>query len=235
MDYFSKINTNGDYDLYEGEVEHQDLRYYTHVLTERATEFVSQQHERAVAAQPQLHHPALAVGGPRRPGGQQGPHPPDPRRVRSGVLGHRDGGSLRVYRAMVEDLDAAVGQVLDAVDSSGQLRDTVVFFASDNGGERFSYVWPFTGAKGSVNEGGIRVPTLLSWPGTLPGGQRSHVPVVTMDWTATLLDLAGARPDPKHPLDGSSLSGYLLRRCTAPAARSLLADAGPGCTAGEVA
>ena len=78
------------------------------------------------------------------------------------------------------------------MDSSGQREDTVVFFASDNGGERFSYVWPFTGDKGSLKEGGIRVPTILSWPGTLPAGQVSDVPVITMDWTATLLDLGGA-------------------------------------------
>jgi arylsulfatase A-like enzyme len=209
LDYFSKINTNGDYDLYEGEVTHQDLRYYTHVLTERATEFVSKQHERPWLLNLNFTTPHWPWEGPA----DQAVSKDLTRRIHSGepgVLGHWDGGSLAVYRAMVEDLDAAVGQVLDAVKGSGQLQDTVVFFASDNGGERFSYVWPFTGAKGSLNEGGIRVPTILSWPGTLPAGQRSPVPVVTMDWTATFLDLAGARPDPKHPLDGSSLSGYLL-------------------------
>ena len=209
LDYFSKIDFNGTYDLYEGEVEHQDLRYYTHVLTERATEFLGRQHEQPWLLNLNFTTPHWPWEGP----GDQAVSRDLTRRIHDGeegVLGHRDGGSLGVYRAMVEDLDDAVGQVLDAVDSSGQLQDTVVLFASDNGGERFSYVWPFTGAKGSVNEGGIRVPTILSWPGTLPGGQRSHVPVVTMDWTATLLDLGGARPDPKHPLDGSSLSGYLL-------------------------
>ncbi len=106
---------------------------------------------------------------------------------------------------MVEDLDAAVGTVLDALRRSGQREDTVVFFASDNGGERFSYHWPFTGGKGDLLEGGIRVSTLLSWPGRLRPRQVSATPVITQDGTATFLELAGATPAPDKPLDGSSL------------------------------
>ena len=94
-----------------------------------------------------------------------------------GVLFHNDGGSLETYREMVEDLDAAIGKVLAALKRSGQLEDTVVFFASDNGGERFSYYWPFSGGKGDLYEGGIRVSTLLSWPGRLRPRQVSHTPV----------------------------------------------------------
>jgi arylsulfatase A-like enzyme len=111
---------------------------------------------------------------------------------------------------MVEDLDQSVGQVIKALERTGQLRDTVVFFASDNGGERFSNVWPFTGAKSDLNEGGIRVPTILSWPGTLPGRQVSDEPAITTDWTATFLELAGAAPSPDYPLDGTSLVPLLF-------------------------
>lgn len=101
--------------------------------------------------------------------------------------------------------------MLKALKRSGQEKDTLVFFASDNGGERFSYNWPLAGNKSSLEEGGIRVPSVLRWPARIEGRQVSDLPVFSPDWTATLLELGGARPDPAHPLDGISLAGYLLR------------------------
>lgn len=101
------------------------------------------------------------------------------------------------------------GGALTAV--SGQEENTVVVFASDNGGERFSYQWPLSGGKSELLEGGIRVPTVLRWPAAVDGHQVSHTPVYSPDWTATLLELGGARPDPAYPLDGHSLAGHLLR------------------------
>jgi arylsulfatase A-like enzyme len=112
---------------------------------------------------------------------------------------------------MVEDLDRSVGEVLDALRASRQERDTLVLFASDNGGERWSYQWPFTGQKASLREGGIRVPQIVRWPARLRANQVCHVPTYTPDWTATLLELAETRPADSHPLDGHSLAGYLLR------------------------
>lgn len=111
----------------------------------------------------------------------------------------------------MESLDAAVGEVLTALRRAGQEENTLVLFASDNGGERFSYNWPLSGEKASLLEGGIRVPTIVRRPARLDGYQVSHEPAFSPDWTATLLELGGARPDPAYPLDGTSLAGYLLR------------------------
>lgn len=127
------------------------------------------------------------------------------------ALNHYDGGSVAKYTRMVESLDSAVGEVLAALRRSGQEENTVVLFASDNGGERWSYLWPLSGGKSSLREGGIRVPAILRWPARVDGRQVSHVPHFSPDWTATLLELGGARPDPAYPLDGTSLAGYLLR------------------------
>jgi arylsulfatase A-like enzyme len=102
------------------------------------------------------------------------------------------------------------------LDATGQRRDTVVLFTSDNGGERWSNMWPLFGAKGDTREGGIRVPTILSWPGTLPSRKVSNTPVITMDWTATMVELGGAKPGPEHPFDGVSLVDHLLRGKPAP-------------------
>jgi arylsulfatase A-like enzyme len=210
LDYFSKINHNGDHDLFEGEVEVEDLRYYTHVVTERATEFLEREHERPWLLNLNFTSPHWPWEGP----GDKAVSDELTARIKAGepgVLFHDDGGSLDTYREMVEDLDAAVGKVLDALERTGQRQDTVVFFASDNGGERYSYYWPFTGGKGDLLEGGIRVATLLSWPGRLRPRQVSATPVITQDWTATFLELGGAAPDPGKPLDGSSLVGHLFR------------------------
>lgn len=114
------------------------------------------------------------------------------------------------YREMVESMDRAIGQVLDSLRRSRQERDTIVVFSSDNGGERFSDSWPLSGNKSQLKEGGIRVPTIARWPARIDPGQVSDAPLVTPDWTATLLDIGRARPAPSHPLDGVNLSGYLL-------------------------
>ncbi|MGW4276027.1 sulfatase family protein [Streptomyces seoulensis] len=211
LEYFSKLGQLGDYDLYEGDAAYQDLRYYTTVLTERAVDYVGRRHDRPWLLNLNFttpHWPWLAEGDEETAAGIAA-------RIRAGnVLGallHTDGGSVEKYREMVESLDASVGEVLGALRRSGQEENTVVVFASDNGGERFSYQWPLSGGKSELLEGGIRVPTLLRWPAAVDGRQVSHEPVCSPDWTATLLELGGARPDPAYPLDGHSLAGYLLR------------------------
>ncbi|MEU5774199.1 sulfatase-like hydrolase/transferase [Streptomyces venezuelae] len=216
LEYYSKLGLAGEYDLYkgavrEGDAEYKDLRYYTRVLTERASEYVRRDH----GAKPWLlnlnfttpHWPWIADGDEEQSAEIV-------RRIKAGEKGalqHRDGGSVAKYKEMVEDLDRSIGEVLRALKKSGQERDTLVFFASDNGGERFSYNWPLSGNKGSLKEGGIRVPTIVRWPARIGGGQVSDEPVYTPDWTATLLEIGGARPDRAHPLDGTSLAPYLLK------------------------
>lgn len=215
LEYFSKLGQLGDYDLYEGDAAYKDLRYYTEVLTERAVEYVSREHDEPWLLNLNFttpHWPWLAeddaetgaeIAAKIRAASSQA-------QVTAALL-HNDGGSVEKYTRMVESLDAAVGEVLTALRRAGQEENTVVLFASDNGGERFSYNWPLSGEKASLLEGGIRVPTIVRWPARLDGDQVSHEPAFSPDWTATLLELGGARPDPAYPLDGTSLAGYLLR------------------------
>ena len=120
LDYFSKFSHNGLYDLYEDEVEYEDVRYYTDIVTERAVEFVSREHD-----DPWLLN--LNVTTPHWPWEGRGDKAVSDEltaRLRSGdprALFHDDGGSLEKYREMVEDLDDAVGKVLAALRRSGQL------------------------------------------------------------------------------------------------------------------
>jgi arylsulfatase A-like enzyme len=122
------------------------------------------------------------------------------------------------YAAMVQSLDENLGRVLDELERRGVADRTVVVFTSDNGG--FVNQWqgrpvtnnaPLRSGKGSLYEGGIRVPLLIRWPGvTKPGGVCAE-PVCSIDFYQTLLDAAGLSGDPQHNagVDGISLTPLL--------------------------
>ncbi|HMC12001.1 MAG TPA: sulfatase-like hydrolase/transferase, partial [Pirellulaceae bacterium] len=84
-----------------------------------------------------------------------------------------------------------------------------VIFASDNGGPMHSRNEPFSGRKGTTYEGGIRVPCLMRWPEKLPAGRESLQVGITMDLTASILTLAGAKPPANHPLDGIDIVAHV--------------------------
>ena len=112
--------------------------------------------------------------------------------------------------AMVESLDDGVGLILAKLDELELAGDTVVIFVSDNGGEnRVTSNAPLRGAKSQLYEGGIREPLIVRWPGGVRAGSVCRVPVSSIDFYPTLLDAAGAKPDPRQTLDGVSLMPLL--------------------------
>ncbi len=99
----------------------------------------------------------------------------------------------KTYVAMLEDLDSEVGRLLKAVDSAGIANNTVVVFASDNGGfGPAAHMGGLRGAKGTTFEGGIRVPLIIRWPGHIKAGLVSEQVCATFDLTRSFLSLAGA-------------------------------------------
>ncbi len=115
-----------------------------------------------------------------------------------------------VYAAMVENLDQNLGKVLAELDRMKLTEKTLVIFTSDNGGLIGNPANPITtneplrSQKGYPYEGGIRVPTVVKWPGKVPAGIQSNVPIVTLDWAPTILDYMGLNPH-EEGLDGQSL------------------------------
>jgi arylsulfatase A-like enzyme len=183
--------------LYEGEQTVQRPGYLTDLLADRA---ISELRESEKRRQPFLL--SLHFTAPHWP--WEGPGDKDvPATL--GSLQHHDGGSLKTYAEMVTRLDAAIGRVLGALEQQGLARDTLVVFTSDNGGERFSDTWPFTGGKTELLEGGIRVPLLLRWPARLRAGGHPEQVMSSMDFLPTLLAAAGSAPDPQAPPDGENL------------------------------
>lgn len=126
-----------------------------------------------------------------------------------------------VYAAMVKNLDDNVGRVLDALDAAGLAEDTIVIFTSDNGGfinapsrqpnMPVTSNHPLRSGKGSLYEGGIRVPLMVRWPGVTPEGETSSAPVTLTDLYRTVRELAGieARLDPAQQADGASFAAQL--------------------------
>jgi len=129
------------------------------------------------------------------------------------------GGSPDVFARMVTSMDDGIGKVLTALRTAGLERDTLVIFTSDNGGERFSQMGGFSHGKMTLYEGGIRIPAFARWPGVIPPNTTTHQVAVTMDWTATFLARAGARPDAAAPPDGIDLLPAMTG--AAPVARDL--------------
>src|SRR2546423_6825885 len=196
-DYFTHKEANGETDLFEMDVPVERVGYLTDLLSERAAEFLRRKHTQPFFLSLNYNAPHWPWEGPR-----------DEQSSRTPKLGNNAmtaGGSLKIYAEMVRSLDEAVGRVLRALDSSGLARSTLILFPSDNGGERFSFNWPFQGGKFELYEGGIRVPAILRWPPVVPAGRTTEQVAITMDWTATILAAAGARTHPDYPLDGVDL------------------------------
>lgn len=119
----------------------------------------------------------------------------------------------RIFAAMLASMDEGVGRVLDKLREEHLEENTLVFFISDNGGptkELTSSNAPLRGGKGQTWEGGIRVPFLLQWKGTLPAGTEYHRPVISLDVFGTSADVAQAPLPKNRSIDGVSLLPFLL-------------------------
>ncbi|MEW6302936.1 MAG: sulfatase [Verrucomicrobiota bacterium] len=132
------------------------------------------------------------------------------------------------YAGLLEELDQSVGRIVDAIDRLGLAENTLILFLSDNGGlvhEQSGRVVtsnaPLRGEKGTLYEGGIRVPAIARWPGRVPAGARCDTPAITIDVHPTLLELAAAPAPPKGALDGVSFAP-LLKKPSASLARDPL-------------
>jgi len=195
------------YQLHEEEVPVERHGYMTNLLGDRAVQTIEGY---AKAKDPFLL--SLHFTAPHWP--WEGPDDEaESKRIRN--IFDRDGGSQKTYAAMVQSLDANIGRVLQALDAGGLASNTIVILTSDNGGERFSNVWPFSGMKHELLEGGIRVPAIVRWPGRTPPGVVSEQVMITMDWMPTLLAAAGTSPDAAYPSDGEDLGRVLTTRMEA--------------------
>src|SRR4029077_13074898 len=170
--------------------------YLTDLLSDRAVQFIARPHAKPFFLSLQYNAPHSPWEGPEDAAIGHTDHGPGPM---------ADGGSRKIYASMMKSMDAGIGRVLKALDRAKLERETLVIFTSDNGGERYSYNWPFSFQKMYLYEGGTRVPAIVRWPGVSPAGRVTDQPAITMDWTATILGVTGTHADPAFPLDGENL------------------------------
>jgi arylsulfatase A-like enzyme len=199
VSYYGHNARGADSDLELDGVPYDEPGYLTDLISKRAAQYVR---DRAAAGQKfflSLHYTA-----PHWPWETRAQGRVDPQVVQN--IRHLDGGNVETYRTMIREMDEGIGWVVEALADTGQLDDTVIIFTSDNGGERFSDNWPLVGGKMDLTEGGIRVPYIVHWPqGIQRPGSVCQQHCMTMDWTVTVLDIAGAHPPARHVLDGVSM------------------------------
>jgi arylsulfatase A-like enzyme len=196
-DMYTHKYHDGSDDLWENDKPVRKTGYLTELLAERAVAWVQKNRDHPFF----LYVPFNAVHWPFQPPGR-----PEPATAEN----WRD-GTRSDYARMVESMDKAVGEVMAALRRHGIEQNTLVAFSNDNGGERLSDNSPFYHVKGTLFEGGIRVPGIVRWPGVARAGTVTSQVAATMDFTATLLAAAGASPAPGK-LDGIDLTPALSGR-----------------------
>ena len=191
-DYISHNGDGRKPDLYENENLVSAPGYLTDLITQKAIDFIKTKHGKPFFL-------TLTYTAPHWP--WQGPLD----KAYEDSKGFREGGSPAVYAAMMQSLDEGIGRLLKSLDDELLSGQTIVIFTNDNGGERYSDNGGFAKSKGTLWEGGIRVPAFVRWPGKIKPGTVSQQVVTTMDWTASILASAKAKPHPRFPLDGINL------------------------------
>lgn len=218
-DYHTHMDRSGNEDWWHNDSIEMTEGYTTELLTQYAVDFIETHRQRPFF----LYVPHLAVHFP-----WQGPN--DPPHRRQGNSYHEDkfgmipepGNVAPHVQAMVESLDGSVGEIVRTLQQWQLQEKTVIIFSSDNGGylnygskyQRISSNGPLRGQKTELYEGGHRVPTIVSWPGSISAGTRDVIGH-SVDWLPTLATIAGVRPE-RYKTDGIDLGPILLEGKDAP-------------------
>jgi arylsulfatase A-like enzyme len=186
--------------------------YVTDLINQYALEFIERNKKRPFC----LYIPHLAIHNPVQERG-------DPiRRTEGGWDRWKpkdEEERIRKYRGMTLPIDEGVGQIREKLISLGLDHKTLVLFFSDNGAAAYDFPSgspELRGNKGSVYEGGHKVPFIAWWPGKIEAGSEHSAPGITLDIMPTLLSLAGVKTPANHILDGIDLSPLLLTKQSPP-------------------
>ncbi len=195
--------------------EEPDADYLTKRITERAIRFIEQHKDEPfflyiphpIPHRPIHMSPAFMAEVP------DSIKAPLEKETTSGTIDYltRD----KMYNYAISEIDWSVGRILDALKANGIDDNTVVVFTSDNG-PSVGQTAPFTGRKGSSYEGGMRVPGIIRWPGTIPAGQTIDELVTAMDLLPTFARLAGAGVPSDRVIDGEDMLPVLTEKAASP-------------------
>jgi arylsulfatase A len=205
VDYFHHTEPTGEHMLYQNDKPAKRDGYMTDLIADEACAFLKRTKQPFF-----LYVPFTAPHSPFQGPGDGGKP--------AATAENTERGSRAKVVEMIERLDECIGRILETLQATGAAENTLVIFTSDNGGPNHAHNDPFSGRKGTTYEGGIHVPCILRFPGKLPAGTESSQVGITMDLTASLLQVAGTRSVPNAgdgtrsvpaTLDGIDLLSHL--------------------------
>lgn len=204
IDFFSHVDQAGTLDWWKQDKVDNEPGYVTHLINRYAVDFIERHQDRPFC----LYVPHEAPHYP-----YQGPNDTAFREVgKSSARMKLSNEEIRQrYTEMVVEMDKGVGQIVDTLEKHNLAGNTLVLFYSDNGATSDGSCGPLRGHKGSVWEGGHRVPLLAYWPGRIEASSSTEELTISLDVMPTVLALGGVEPPRDRPLDGVDLSGVLLR------------------------
>ncbi|MFY0653498.1 MAG: sulfatase-like hydrolase/transferase [Cyclobacteriaceae bacterium] len=200
IDYISHRDGINIYDWWHNTDSIQEEGYVTDLITNHALEFIEENKSNPLF----LYLPHEAPHFP-----YQGRNDPADRLPNKEFNGHGSRPDKDVaYKEMVEIMDENIGRVLDKLEVLGLLENTFVFFCSDNGATKLGNNGNLRGHKGSLWEGGHRVPAIAWWPGKIPADAVSSETILSMDILPTILSLCNVSTE--DSFDGKDFSQALL-------------------------
>ena len=202
VDYQSHVDQEGYADWWQGEKLEDEKGYTTDLITKYGERFIEDHRDEAFCLY-------LAHEAPHYP--FQGPGDGPERKVGNVRAFKQREDKAQAYKEMIEAMDAGVGRIVGKVKRMGIEKNTFVFFCSDNGPASQGSSGPLRGKKGTLWEGGHRVPALAYWPGTIEASSISDETVMGMDMLPTMAAMAGMELGDKSRYDGIDVSGVMLR------------------------
>ena len=190
VDYFHHCEYTGEPALYLNDKPVEREGYLTDLITDEAVRFIQHRHRAPFFLY-------VAYTAPHTP--YQGPDDKTPEPV---PQDNYNKGTRATFAAMVERMDEGIGKIMGTLKERNIADNTLVIFMSDNGANKTGNNSPYSGYKGNLFEGGIRVPCIAKWPGALAEGGVSDQPCMTMDFSRSIVRAGGATPQKNRPFDG---------------------------------
>lgn len=202
VDYQNYRDTSGDEDWWDGLELKGDTGYATELINKYSVDYINKNKDNPFCLYVAHACPHFPYMGPND----------EAYRVPNNLKQHQGSRKDRdvAYKEMIENMDEGIGHILEALKKNGIEQKTYVIFFSDNGPTGPGSSGPFRGKKGTLFEGGHRVPAIFYRPGTIAPGQECQQPVMAMDLFPTMMHWAGINYKPKDKkLDGMNVAGIL--------------------------
>lgn len=205
IDFFSHVDQAGNFDWWQQATKKDEKGYVTHLITKHAVQFIEENKGKPFCLYLPHEAPHYPYQGPNDKPLRTIGKPRTPNELKMSPQQRK-----RAYREMVKEMDKSIGQVMDTLKKHKLEKDTFILFFSDNGATSLGSNGKLRGTKGTIWEGGHRVPAIACWPGRIKASTTNDSLTISLDVMPTLLALANVQPPKNHSFDGRDLSPILF-------------------------